>query len=434
MIGSDKQGNKATYRCIPAAAFFAVSLLFILFLPISVKADEAVEIRTADDLLKMAENPGGSYRLTTDIDMRDVTWVPMDFTGVFDGGGYALLNVKIRSTGGKKETTIDGNRVEYETDCSGFFASLRGARVSNLRLLGIDIALETAEPTFAGGIAGYMEDSTISGCVVRGKASLESSGHSIGLGGVAGFGSGAIENTKADMTLIINDTDTEYKEEQFMGGAYAAGFIDLRGNEIKIDGYDSDHGYVHNGGLVGMYILYPEDSDYMGYITENAVNGRIRFFEDNEDRRAYCEAYIGEIMNWSFESDDEFSEEGFVRDEVFDYDKVLLPHDCSDPQYETTVTEPSETEIGFTLFRCKECGYSFLGDYTVRKGSFVPAEVKEETVEEPSSELPAKGRLEPKETKKEASEKNSVPLYFIIVVLVMVIVILFVKIAGNRKK
>ena len=430
MTGSNIQRNSKRCRMIPAAACFAVCLLFILLFSFQTRADDAVEIRTADDLLKMAENPGGSYRLMTDIDMRDVTWVPVDFTGTFDGNGFALLNVKVQSVGGKQQTTIDGNRVEYDTAFSGFFASLVGARVSDLRLLGIDIALETTEPTFAGGIAGYMEDSTVTGCEVRGKVSLESSGHSFGVGGIAGFGSGAIENTKADMTLLCNDTDTEYKDEQFMGGAYAAGFIDLKGNRIKIDGYDSDHGYVHDGGLVGMYILYPEDSDYMGYIEDNEVNGRIRFFEDNEDRRAYCEAFIGEIMNWSFESDDAFSEDGFERDEVFDYDTVLLPHDCKDPQYETTVTEPTETENGFTLNRCKECGYTFLSDYTVRKGSYVPEEPESETVTEPETEQPSRGALEPEQ---EAPKKNEALIYFIIAILVILIVVVSVRIAANRR-
>ena len=123
-----------------------------------------------------------------------------------------------------------------------------------------------------------------------------------GVGGIVGYGgNGAILNTYTDTTLICIDHDAENRDEQFMGGAYSAGYIDVNGCSIHIHGYDSDHGYVHNGGLVGMYILYPLGCDYKGYINNTRVEGKITFFEDNTDRRAYCKDFMGEVMNWTYE-------------------------------------------------------------------------------------------------------------------------------------
>ncbi len=108
-----------------------------------------------------------------------------------------------------------------------------------------------------------------------------------------------------------------------MGGVCAAGYPDIVCCNIKIDGYDSDHGYVHNGGLVGMFQFYPKGTEHDAEIGGNHVSGKITFFEDNEDRRAYCDAYIGERMErieyWWSNSDD------FTSNEVFEYDVDLLP-------------------------------------------------------------------------------------------------------------
>ena len=71
-----------------------------------------------------------------------------------------------------------------------------------------------------------------------------------------------------------------------MGGAYAAGYINVDYCNIFIDGYVSDHGYVHNGGIVGMYIQYEKKAP-KGSISYNYVEGRIRFFEDNMCRQGY---------------------------------------------------------------------------------------------------------------------------------------------------
>ncbi|MBP5222276.1 MAG: hypothetical protein J6Z35_03845, partial [Lachnospiraceae bacterium] len=71
-----------------------------------------------------------------------------------------------------------------------------------------------------------------------------------------------ISDTSADVTLVCIDTDAANRDDQFMGGVCAAGYPDIKGCNIRIAGFDSDPGSVHDGGLVGMYMFYPKGTKY----------------------------------------------------------------------------------------------------------------------------------------------------------------------------
>ena len=375
----------------------AGALLLALLWAVSLRgalADEeepVTGIYTYEDLLSMADAPSGRYRLMDNIDMAGKDWTPLDFSGELDGNGHALLNLEVETVGAGTATTYDGNYKTYDTRFAGFFGTLTDARVYNLTLCNVKVRVETDEPCFIGSIAGYSEHSLIEGCAVTGTLELTAHDRMFGVGGIVGYGSGSISDTEAHVTLICTDTDAGTRDEQFMGGAYAAGHLDLTGCTVDIDGYDSDHGYVHNGGLVGMYILYPRGLDYQGTITDNTVTGQITFFEDNTNRRAYCDGFIGEIMNWTFTNGR--NSHTFTRNEVFDYSVDLRPHMCDTPDFTQTVTEPGCDTFGYTTFLCKTCGYTYTDDYTlfqhkVTKWTTVKAPTETETgVEEGKCDL-----------------------------------------------
>ncbi|MBR3261771.1 MAG: hypothetical protein IKF93_01450 [Lachnospiraceae bacterium] len=423
-------------RYLYIAALLMLSLLFAgTFRTMNVKADEAVEIYTYEDLLQLGRNPEGSFKLMADIDCSSQIWTPIDFRGTLDGNNHAILNLKVNGCGATRTSTYDGNMVQYDTYFSGFFNILKNANVSNLKFLGVDVNVDTGNPCFAGSIAGMMENSTISNCMVEGQVKVSTNAKCFGTGGIAGYGYGLIENSDANVTLICIDEDVDYKEEQFMGGAYAAGYIDLVNNHISIKGYDTDHGYVHDGGLVGMYIFYPEDNGQYGTMTGNAVDGFITFYEDNEDRRAYCEAFIGEIMNWNFEKDD-FNEDNFYRDELFfddfyDWDTdtylVLQPHSCDEPNMESRVVASTETEYGYTEYTCTNCDYSYRTAYTALTTNPQPEPVL--TPEEEAS----KAEPTPAPAKK-GINKVLITILAIIAVLVIAFVILLIVRTQQRKK
>ncbi|MBR3317675.1 MAG: hypothetical protein IKG21_07685 [Atopobiaceae bacterium] len=327
-------------------------------------SQEATPIFDANGLLAMASNPNGNYQLMCDVDLAGTAWQPIEFHGTLEGNGHAILNANITTAGQARRSTYDGNMKEYTTAFAGFFDTLENATVRNVVFLGLNVNVNTSEPTFVGGLCGYMDNATIEGCTIGGEVWLATTGTSFGVGGIAGFGRGRIENCVADVTLVCRDLDAAAKDEQFMGGAYGVGYADLVGNTVTLRGYDSDHGYVHNGGLIGMYIVYDESDQHAGTVANNRVQGFITFFEDNEDRRAYCEPEIGENMSMEAITTREGNTSDFTPDERFEYDVDLVPHACENPQWSEEVVAGTCTDRGHTQRTCALCGYTYPCNWT----------------------------------------------------------------------
>lgn len=338
-----------------------------------------VEISDAAGLLSMEQSPNAEFHLTADIDMTGVEWKPFPFHGVLDGNGFTILNLTIEETGESVWETYDGNMKVYDTYFAGLFDELSGGTIRNLNLLNLRIGVETDQPCFIGAFAGYMEDSLIENCSVQGILELWAHDRMFGVGGMIGYGKGQIKDTAADVTLVCTDTDATTRDEQFMGGVCAAGYPDINGCTVAISGFDSDHGYVHDGGLVGMYMFYPKGTKYKGSITDNHVTGKITFFEDNKNRRAYCNGFIGEIMNWDFENGR--NKDTFTRDEVFQYDKDLMPHACENPVMKEEVTK-EPCEFGYTTYTCETCGYTERDHFTLKQHAYDWVTIKEASMEE----------------------------------------------------
>lgn len=343
--------------------WLTLALLF-LFSAFPVQAEEApVEIHTVEDLLAMAQNPTGDYVLMADLDMTGIPWPSPDFSGTFDGNGYAILNLTLTEVGNTQHLCYDGNSISYSASFCGFFASLSGATVKNLSLWNVRSVLEGDCPLFLGGIAGYMENSTLSGCTITGCLELRAHDRMFGLGGIVGYGWGSISDCTADVTLICVDTDADTLDEQFLGGAYGAGFISVDRCHITLDGYISEHGFVHSGGVVGMYMAYPFGVSQQARIQDTRVCGKITFFEDNTNRRAYCRALIGETL-YSY-GKLEGNTTDFIRDERYEYTKELRPEKCDVPDYEESVIPSGCDSYGYTLYTCLLCGYSYRDQYTL---------------------------------------------------------------------
>lgn len=344
------------------------------------KAEAVTEIHTVEDLLAMAHDPGAHYVLMADLDLTGVDWLPVDLTGgSFDGNGYSILNLTITQVGLQRGVSYDGNRIEYDTVFAGFFGILRDAKVTGLNLVNVRAVVENDSPCFLGGIAGAVYDSALTDCSVSGSLELRAWDRMFGLGGLAGYGYGTMERCKGDMTLICVDTGVDTLDEQFLGGAYAAGYIDVVDCEIVLDAYVSEYGYVHNGGLIGMVMQYPFRTGSNGKLTGNTLRGKITFFECNEDRRAYCEAYVGETLSSSYTRKNNTAD--FQRDERFTYEE-LRPEVCDNPVYSETTVEPDCDSYGYTEYVCQDCGYSYTDAYTLFRHTVTTWTVTEEPTTE----------------------------------------------------
>lgn len=349
-----------------------------LALPVSAQ-EEAIPIHTPEELMAMAENPQGSYILMEDLDMTGIDWKPIDFSGTLDGNGHALLNLELSQPGDTRANSCDGNSKLYETAYVGFFGILKEAEVKNLQLLNVRGFVESDEPCFLAGLAGYCEGSTVTNCTVTGNLELRAHDRMFGVGGIAGYGSGYVRDCIVEVTLICTDTDRTRRDEQFMGGILATGFMDIENCVVAIDGYSSEYGYAHNGGLVGMLMRHPLGT-WTCNIQGNRVTGKITFFEVNSDRRAYCKGLVGEYMT-SYRTVSDNTED-FVNNEQFVYDRELRPEMCEDPVYTEMVTAPDCRTFGYTVYTCQGCGYAYADDFTLRNHEVTKWVMTKEPTEE----------------------------------------------------
>ena len=320
----------------------------------------AVEIADLEGLLAIADDPDGNYILTADIDMAGVFWKPIPFSGTLDGAGHTLYNLQITELGDDMRVTRDGNLKAYDTYFAGLFSVMEHATIRDLKIVGALLEIEGQDHCFVGLLAGYMYRCNIQGCSVQGRARLNNYTVMSGIGGIVGYGAGDFGYCRADVELIFEDRNLEERCEQFMGGILACGLVNIEDCVVHIDGYDSCHGYVHDGGLVGMYYYCGMDVHSQS-VRRNEIYGQMSFFEDNPNRRAYCEPTLGEEM--SVPGNYYSNESEFERNEVFTYDKVLLPEQCEEPEYRITLVSPTCEEWGYAVHECKTCGYSWADSY-----------------------------------------------------------------------
>ena len=152
--------------------------------PIGPIEDGSIGILNRMELDKIGRDPAypmnGKYCLFDDIDLSDGMWTPIGdadnpFTGVFDGQGCMISNLR-----------IDG-------DCqyAGLFGYIQDASIKNIGLKEIYIDTNSSITIYAGGVFGYGSDRgdaaiSISNCYCSGTISCFSRAGSYG-GGICGI-------------------------------------------------------------------------------------------------------------------------------------------------------------------------------------------------------------------------------------------------------
>lgn len=412
-----------------------VSLSGVFLSVNDVKASNDVYIiDSPEDMKKISEDPYGSYEITCDIDMSDMEWEPFAFYGNLKGNGFSIINLNITSVGEEVKVTYDGNYKEYDTVFAGLFSCTVNAVITELNLVNVHANIDTTSSCFVGGIAGYSENSEFTDCSVMGRLDMSVNAPMFGIGGVVGFGNGKMLNVKSDVVMVCIDTNASERDEQFMGGLCAAGYMNMDGCQVNIDGYVSDHGYVHNGGLMGMYFFYPKGYKYYGSITDNRVEGKITFFEDNTNRRAYCKPIVGEYLTYEFEYTGNW--EQFTSDERFEYNVNLKPEMCENPQYDVVSSDAYPGIPGYNTYTCKSCGYTYTDDYRLYVDPLAEEKETESVTETNTEETTQEITQEPITSQSEEDKGNPVNKIIIIVVAVIIgisAVLAVILLLCNRK-
>ena len=352
----------------------------------AINAEEPIPISSVEDLWLLSDIPNAMFVLTDDIDMSGIDWVPIPFSGTLDGAGHGIYNLKVTCFGNDTEPTVDGNAKVYDSVLAGLFSALDGADIHDLTIRGADIDVRGEQHCFAGVLAGWMKNTRVTGCVIedsrvtltaacKPETGQDRRSCNAGVGGIAGFGAAAqtpginfVSGCRVSVTLIFDDQcDPSLKVEEFLGGIVSAGCVEILDTQMDIHGYASCRGYAHNGGLVGMLYDYagPENKGTGAELRISGcqVSGSITFFEDNRDRRAYCDPYVGEKMTWPRYSN---VHQTFRSNETFNYSATPGPEKCAQPQISDAVTPGSCDAWGYTTHTCAGCGNTWADTFTPR--------------------------------------------------------------------
>ncbi len=154
-----------------------------------VESNEIKYVSTPEDLLNM--NEGYYYELTGDIDLSGIEWIPGNFTGVFDGKGYAIKNMSFVKTldrfdgnfhfglfkkgvGVIKNLNIKDATIIVDIKANDYNAYLGGIVAHNeMEFLDIEncttdknsvFSIKNSGYTYAGCLAGYVNRGHIDGC------------------------------------------------------------------------------------------------------------------------------------------------------------------------------------------------------------------------------------------------------------------------------
>lgn len=155
---------------------------------IQIAAEEGTEqtpeitlIKTVDELYKIPAGSENHYKLANDIDLENITKVPLgEFKGVFDGAGYSIKNANIIS----------------ESNYVGLFNKVTNATIKNLTVE--NATLSNTSRTFVGTIAGLATTSVFENCIIK-DSDIVGGDRSGGLCGSATgttFNNCTVENTQ----------------------------------------------------------------------------------------------------------------------------------------------------------------------------------------------------------------------------------------------
>ena len=232
-------------------------------------AGDPYVITTPGQLNEVRNNLSAHYRLGADIDLSGyMNWQPIGsqsapFTGSLDGGGHTITGLHIDRAGrdyvglfgytsgaALTDITLEDAFVAGRQYMGGLVGYMNGGTISGCSFsgsvsYGMHDPVTNIQASFnVGGLAGYVAGGTISGCRTAGSVS----GH-LYVGGLAGYNTGTILNSHARMTV-----ETISSPYSWMSSGVAGGLVGYNGGgSASISGCSAAGSVTGRiaGGLVG---------------------------------------------------------------------------------------------------------------------------------------------------------------------------------------
>jgi hypothetical protein len=292
-----------------------------------------ISISVAADLAKIGTDEDfpadGDYELATDIELNN--WTPLcteeaPFSGSLNGNGKRISVRGFSSTalkhsglfayikGGSTRAEVKNLNIAFasgsltlNSGSNQYIAALAGYAVNtaldNITVSGSLTVNKTAgNALYAGGIAAYLEQSTLNNCVSSAALSIDNS-RGVFAGGIAGYGNSGIVITgcRAGGGLTVNTAGTEASAGGIIGGIRDTGKDSLvslctaTGNVSLIKPGDAAGANMfYCGGVIG----------YAGNGTAGEGAGGVRILQSRyEGGTVYCKTnypYSGGIIGYNY--------------------------------------------------------------------------------------------------------------------------------------
>lgn len=277
-------------------------------------------IYTAQELNSMRSDLTGKYILMNDIDLSSWgNWESVGhwdtdtgFSGVFDGNGYSIKNMKVDKQvpdeyidavglfGWVQNATIKnvvldkpyirftaGTNDDYIFGVGGLIGSSKNTTIENIRVKDLSILSDNQNiwSEFIGGIVGDAKETVIKNVMVNGEI--------VGtdfIGGIAGMlTDGHLENAYADINITGNEIMGGILGELYNSGTFINGRANTTIKTIKQTTWgEADE--QENGGLIGTVLLRYIESDIL--ITNSCATGEVEGINS-------IGGFIGDVLDQS---------------------------------------------------------------------------------------------------------------------------------------
>ena len=259
-------------------------------------------IMDAESLLAIANNSGEFY-IGSDIDLSGIeSWTPIEnFTGTLYGNGFTIkgLNIKARSLEENKGLfatlggTVENLKIEGTLTCRGEAQKLGllcGTNNGTIRNVTVSGSVEAPYSDYVGGIAGYSNNSNITGCTTNVTVNAREY-----VGGNSGF---VMATRNGSIVIADNVNHGAIIGKSRVGGLYGMlDILDGENTETIIVISNKNYGEVtgsknYVGGIVG----FAEGTKYTWNAGYRSATAYLKITDCTNEANVAGVDYIGGIV------------------------------------------------------------------------------------------------------------------------------------------
>lgn len=221
-----------------------------------------IEINNADELQTLLKNaPHAEYEITCDIDMGELEWKAVNFSGTLDGNGFTLQNVSFESSGlfannsgDLSDLKIQLKTKAYNAQKFGVIAQRNTGNIKNCQIFG-QLTFNVDENALIGGIVAQNDGGIIEGSLAELTITMESGANEIVFGGIAGKSTDdtTIKKNVSIISLVLNQNTGKSVVGGLVGTLENSEDAEFSKNQAEIDFVFTGNGdLLISGGLVGL--------------------------------------------------------------------------------------------------------------------------------------------------------------------------------------